>query len=93
MFKRMSDMADNPLPERRYNPRLRTIYPVASERLHRLFKNQQAWAGSSIDFVALRAVHEQYRDLSPGEVRALVTTIGSRVRHCVSHDHLVAITA
>lgn len=77
--------------DRRSNERLRTIYEDASERLHHLFRDQDDWAGSSIDYVALRLVHERYRELSAAEVRALVSAIGGRVRHCVGGQRLTAL--
>lgn len=67
--------------DRRRNGRLREIYEDAAQQLHHLFKAHGDWVGSSIDFVALRLLHERYQDLTPGEVRSLVTSIGGRLRH------------
>ncbi len=62
-------------PDRRQNPRLRTIYGEVREKLDHFFHSKKEWAGSSIDYLALRMVHEAYPDLSPDEVRTLVAAI------------------
>lgn len=62
-------------PERRQNPRLRTIYGEVREKLDHFFQSRKDWAGSSIDYLALRIVHEAYPDLSSDEVRILVAAI------------------
>jgi len=81
-----------PMPaERRYNGRLRDVYEDAAQQLHQLFRSHDDWVGSSIDYAALRLVHERYSDLSSREVRALVTSIGSRLQHCVSQNRLTAL--
>ncbi|MCS6785438.1 MAG: hypothetical protein NZ524_00175 [Thiobacillaceae bacterium] len=64
----------NPQPERRTNLRLRSIYDEARNRLNHFFHSSD-WAGSSIDHLALRVIHEAYPDLSPEEVRTLVAAI------------------
>jgi hypothetical protein len=91
MYITEKSMLENPLPERRGNNRLRSIYADASVHLHRFFKAQDDWVGSSIDYVALRLVHERYRELSPNEVRKLVAAIGGRLQHCVRNDRLTAL--
>ena len=78
-------------PDRRQNGRLRAIYEEATEQLHHLFKAHDDWVGSSIDYTALRMVHERYHDLTPREVRVLVTAIGGRTRHCISGHRLTAL--
>lgn len=62
-------------PDRRQNPRLRTIYGEVREKLDHFFHSRKEWAGSSIDHLALRIVHEAYPDLSSDEVRILVAAI------------------
>lgn len=62
-------------PDRRQNPRLRSIYGEVREKLDHFFHANKGWAGSSIDYLALRMVHETYPDLSPDEVRTLVAAI------------------
>ncbi|MDD5365878.1 MAG: hypothetical protein PHR30_11100 [Gallionellaceae bacterium] len=86
-----TDTTNTPTTDRRVNGRLRAVYDDAAEHLHQLFGAHDDWAGSSIDYVALRMVHERYADLTPGEVRVLVTSIGSRVQHCVSQNRLTAL--
>lgn len=79
MYFQILDMPDNPLPERRSNPRLRALYPQVAAHLYRYFKHREPWPGSSIDFTALRLVHHSFPDLTPEEVRSLVTVVGSRM--------------
>ena len=62
-------------PERRQNERLRTIYGEVREKLDHFFHSKKEWAGSSIDYLALRMVHEAYPDLTSDEVRTLVAAI------------------
>lgn len=62
-------------PDRRQNPRLRSIYGEVREKLDHFFHSRKEWAGSSIDYLALRMVHESYPDLSSDEVRTLVAAI------------------
>jgi hypothetical protein len=62
-------------PDRRQNPRLRTIYSEVRDKLDHFFHCKKEWAGSSIDYLALRLVHEAYPDLSSDEVRILVAAI------------------
>lgn len=87
----VTNTTETPVTERRLNGRLRAVYDDAAEHLHQLFRSHDDWAGSSIDYAALRMVHERYADLTPGEVRTLVTSIGSRVQHCVSQNRLTAL--
>lgn len=70
-----TDTSGQAYPERRRNPRLRAIFDDASQRIERFFKAVQPWAGSSLDHLALRLVHEAYPDLSGPEVRLLVNAI------------------
>ncbi len=62
-------------PERRQHHRLRTIYGEVKEKLEHFFHSKHDWAGSSIDYLALRIVHESYPELSSDEVRTLVAAI------------------
>lgn len=61
--------------ERRHNAHLRAIYPDARGRIEHFFHANQDWAGSSIDYLALRVIHEAYPDLKHQEVRALAEAI------------------
>lgn len=65
--------------ERRQNPRLRSIFDDARKRVERFFAATEAWAGSSLEHLALRLVHEAYPDLSSQEVRILVGAIQRRI--------------
>lgn len=58
--------------ERRQSIKLRMLYPEVSTFLREVFHLREDWAGTSTDFIALRAIHERYRDLSSQEVRMLV---------------------
>lgn len=69
------DAEGNPQPDRRTNLKLRSIYDEARGRLDHFFHDKGDWAGSSIDYLALRIIHEAYPDLSPEEVRTLVAAI------------------
>lgn len=69
------DPEGHPHPDRRQNIRLRTIYDEARERIDHFFHSDNRWAGSSIDYLALRVIHEAYPDLTPDEVRLLVAAI------------------
>jgi hypothetical protein len=65
----------------RYHPDRRgniTAHPYddVSERIDRFYHSNHDWAGTSTDFMALRVVHEAYPELSPQEIRTLVTAIG-----------------
>ncbi len=69
------DQTGQERPERRKHPRLRTIYGEVREKLDHFFHSKKEWAGSSIDYLALRMVHEAYPDLTGDEVRILVAAI------------------
>lgn len=62
-------------PERRRYPHLRAIYPDARLRIDHVFHNRHDWAGSPIDYVAHRIIHETYPQLDSSEVRLLVGAI------------------
>ena len=62
-------------PERRRFPHLRAIYPEARHRVDHVFHNRHDWAGSPIDYVAQRIIHESYPHLDSSEVRLLVGAI------------------
>ncbi len=62
-------------PDRRQNPRLRAIYDEARSRINHFYHSSNNWAGSSIDYLALRVVHEAYPELTTDEVRTLVAAI------------------
>jgi hypothetical protein len=64
--------------ERRTNPRLRTIYSDARIRIDHFFHDSHNWAGTPIDYLALRVIHEAYPDLSTHDVRTLVAAIERR---------------
>ncbi len=69
----MSKDPDDPMfPERRQSLKLRLLYPEASAHLQHIFRRRSTWAGTSADFLALRAIHERFQDLSSQEVRTLV---------------------
>ena len=53
---------------------MRTIYSEVRDKLDHFFHSKE-WAGSSIDYLALRMVHEAYPDLTSDEVRILVAAI------------------
>lgn len=62
-------------PERRRYPHLRTIYHEARHHIDHIFHNRHDWAGSPIDYVAHRIIHESYPHLDSSEVRLLVGAI------------------
>lgn len=64
--------------DRRCNPRLRAIYSDARIRIDHFFHDSSNWAGTPIDYLALRVVHEAYPDLSTQDVRTLVAAIERR---------------
>lgn len=64
--------------ERRMHPQLRAIYDDARLRIDRFFHDSSEWAGTPIDYLALRVVHEAYPDLAGDDVRALVSAIERR---------------
>ncbi len=61
--------------ERRRNPHLRKIYPDARVRIDHFFHAANGWAGSPIDYLALRVIHEAYPELTTQEVRVLMEAI------------------
>ncbi len=61
--------------ERRHHPHLRAIYPDACRHIEHLFHHRQDWAGSPIDYLAQRHIHEAYPQLGSSDVRALVGAI------------------
>lgn len=91
METKFTDASGIVIPERREHPHLRAIYDEAAEQLQHLFKSRDDWAGSSIDYAALRLVHERYGELSSDEVRILVGAIGRRTQHCTSQARLTAL--
>jgi len=62
-------------PERRLYPHLRAIYPDARLHIDHVFHNRQDWAGSPIDYLAHRIIHEHYPQLASNDVRILVGAI------------------
>lgn len=64
-----------PASERRRHPHLRAIYPEARTHIEHLFHNRHDWAGSPIDILAHRVIHENYPDLRSGDIRVLVAAI------------------
>ena len=71
--------------ERRRNMRLRSIFPDARMRIAHFFHAQNDWAGSSIDYLAQRVVHEAYPDLRYLEVCTLVAAIENRLQEEIAH--------
>ncbi len=62
--------------ERRHLPHLRAIYPEARIHIDHLFHNRHDWAGSPVDYLAQRVIHENYPHLRGEDVRILVGAIG-----------------
>jgi hypothetical protein len=60
---------------RRQHPQLRAIYPDARDLIDHFFRHRHEWAGSSINFVAQRVVHEAYPMLRAEDVMLLVAAI------------------
>lgn len=73
------------------NEKLRAIYDDAAEQLKHLFKTGEDWVGSSIDYVALRMVHERYPELTAEEVRELVTAIAEQAQHGAEKHRLTSL--
>lgn len=73
-----------PNEERRRHPQLRAIYSDARVHIDHLFHNRHDWAGSPIDYLAHRVIHEAYPHLRGEEVRILVGAIGR------THESLAA---
>lgn len=61
--------------ERRRHPYLRAIYPEARTHIDHLFHNRHDWAGTPIDFLAHRVIHEIYPQLRSEDIRVLVAAI------------------
>ena len=61
--------------ERRQHLQLRVIYAEARTHIDHLFHHRHDWAGSSIDFLAQRVIHEAYPHLRGEDVRTLVDAI------------------
>jgi hypothetical protein len=64
-----------PANERRKHPQLRAIYPAARAHVDHLFHHRHEWAGTPIDVLALRVIHEAYPQLHSAEIRTLVAAI------------------
>lgn len=64
--------------DRRTHPHLRAIFSDARIRIDHFFHDSNHWAGTPIDYLALRVVHEAYPDLSTQDVRTLVAAIERR---------------
>jgi hypothetical protein len=64
--------------ERRYNTRLRAIFPDACSRMEHFFHGSQDWGDRSREYLALRVTYESYPDLSAEEVYLLITAIERR---------------
>lgn len=65
----------DPHAERRAHPRLRAIYHDANALIDHFFRHRHEWAGSSINYVAQRVIHEHYPTLSAEDVLLLVSAI------------------
>lgn len=61
--------------DRRQHPHLRALYPEARIHIDHLFHSRHDWAGSPIDYLAQRAIHEAWPHLRGEEVRILVGAI------------------
>lgn len=59
--------------ERRGSPQLRTIFVEAYEVLLPFFDPANSWGGQTHEYLAYRALHEQFPALSSQEVFTLVT--------------------
>lgn len=64
--------------ERRIHPQLRLLFNDARIRIDHFFRDSSHWAGTPLDYLALRVVHEAYPDLSTQDVRTLVAAIERR---------------
>ncbi|MEW5769994.1 MAG: hypothetical protein AB1831_06460 [Pseudomonadota bacterium] len=64
--------------DRRKHPHLRAIFSDARLRIDHFFHDSNNWAGTPIDYLALRVVHESYPELSTQDVRTLVAAIERR---------------
>lgn len=70
-----SNSEPQPVDERRRHPHLRAIYPEARIHIDHLFHYSHDWAGSPIDYLAHRVIHENYPYLHGEDVRILVGAI------------------
>jgi hypothetical protein len=75
----------NAQTERRLYPHLRNLYPDARLHIDHIFHNRHDWAGSPIDYLAQRIIHETYPQLGSNEVRILVGAI-ERVHQALAAD-------
>ena len=69
--------------DRRTRHDLRAIYNDARIRIDHFFHDSHQWAGTAIDYLALRIIHEAYPHLSTQDVRILVAAIE---RHYVNQE-------
>ncbi len=75
-MKSTRPLADDPfMVERREHYHLRTLYNDARTRIAHFFENHADWAGSPIDYLACRLLHETYPELTSHEVVTLVGAI------------------
>lgn len=74
--------------ERRQHFHLRGIYSDARSRIDHFFHDSHDWAGSSIDYLAHRLIHEAYPQLSSSEVKVLVSAI-ERGHHAAAEGTLI----
>lgn len=72
--------------DRRAHPHLRAIFSDARIRIDHFFHDSSNWAGTPIDYLALRVVHEAYPDLNTQDVRTLVAAIERRYEQQVSEQ-------
>ncbi|MDD5389875.1 MAG: hypothetical protein PHD37_11045 [Gallionellaceae bacterium] len=75
--------------ERRQHPHLRAIYPEARIHIDHLFHNRHDWAGSPVDYLAQRVIHENYPHLHGEDVRILVGAI-ERMHQALAEQQLRA---
>lgn len=68
-------MQDRTDEERRVHPHLRDLYDDAIARIDHAFHHHHEWAGSSINFLARRVVHEAYPDLHGNDIEVLAAAI------------------
>lgn len=68
-------MQDKIEGERRVNPHLRGLYDDVLMRIDHAFHHHHEWAGSSINFLARRVVHEAYPDLHGNDIEVLAAAI------------------
>jgi hypothetical protein len=72
--------------DRRTHPQLRAIFSDARIRIDHFFHDSSNWAGTPIDYLALRVVHEAYPDLNTQDVRTLVAAIEQRYEKQVAEQ-------